>query len=315
MEILKIESKNVKINTRSIKPGLIIEIRIKYAEGFEMPVSVSGLLQTSDGKEIALLSEYPRNLSKKKFNLITLEQNPNRYDGFSYFELHCALDEHSIEYIESMRHKNPQKDVKLGLMLEIKHMVTGLNLRNTVQQFNLLHITSQEAYQEILISHGEWINKFSGPLGIGNFTLLEINEDILQTIYDKFNPDDEKFDKLREKILKSMEVLKSMNLQLKKGEWDLVIRQSREFFELNKLGKNNTLESELKNLYVQRNETDVGFKDFYEALFSMFKYISKFIHEIDENGNPHKKPIAKSEDAYFIYATCVSALRIVVGKL
>lgn len=314
MEILKIESKNVQINTRSIKPGLIIEIRMKYTESFEMPISVNGLLQTSDGKEIALLSEYPRNLSGKKFNLRTLEQNTNRHDGFSSFELYCTLDEHSIEHIETIRHKDPQKDVKLGLMLEIKHMATGLNLKNTIQQFNFLHIASQEEYKEVLISYSEWINRFSGPLGIGNFTLLEINEDVIQSIYDKFNPNDDKFDKLREKILKSIDVLKNMNTQLKKGEWDLVIRCSREFFELNKLGKNNTLEADLRQLYKVRNGSEVGFQDFYEALFSMFKYISKFIHELDETGNPHVKPIARSEDAYFVYSTCVSALRLVVGK-
>ena len=106
-----------------------------------------------------------------------------------------------------------------------------------------------------------------------------------------------------------------MESKIRSGDWDLVMRFSREFFELLKFGKNSQIETDLKALFKLRNGSDIGFDNFFKAILELFEYISKFIHEKNKQGSLHVKPTPASEDAYLIYSLCANILNLIVQKI
>jgi hypothetical protein len=306
----------ISVNKKSIKPGLFIDVGIDYFENSEILISYEGLLKSENGMELTQIWQYPSRAYHGTQNLKTLNPNEKNKKGIIRVKLFAQLDEHIIEHIEKCRHENRNKDVCFIVDLKVKYQTTTYNLREQNQRaFNLLTLKDEDLSSSFTIPQSDWVHKFSKDLNIGNYILLEFNEANLESIHEKFTNVEESFDDLKNKLLKSKKILERMCDYLRIGDWDAVMRHSREFFELFKLGKNNPIESQLKEMYKARNGSDIGFQPFYEAICNMFNYISKFIHELDKSHNLQIKPTAKSEDAYFAYSTCISVFKIILGKI
>lgn len=107
---------------------------------------------------------------------------------------------------------------------------------------------------------------------------------------------------------------------IQKGEWESIMKLSRELFELlhfkNKSNLDQKIKSELEKHYEDRHGTKVGFNELYEGITKLFHHASKFIHEKEESGrNFNIKPTGKIEDAYFVYALSINTLNLILTKL
>lgn len=313
---MELTIQEISANTKSIKPGLFIDVAIDYYVSSEILISYEGILKSEDGMELVQIKQHPSRGYHTQMNLATPNQIEKKTKGLIRLKLYAQLDEHIIEHVEKCRHENLNKDVSFTVDLKVKYQTTTFNPREMLQRaFSLLTLKDEDLSSSFNIPQSDWINKFSKDLNIGNYILLEFNQANIELIHKKFNALGESVDDLKNKLLRGKNILDRMSDLLRKGEWDSVMRNSREFFELFKLGKGNPIEAELKEMYKVRNGSELGFKPFYDAIFNMFEYISKFIHELDKSHNLQIKPTAKSEDAYFAYSTCISVFKIILGKI
>lgn len=306
---MEFQINNIQINNQAIKPELLIDINLKFYKNTHMPFLIDGVLISEDHKDLATIKEYS-SFSNNSINLRSKDQS-NNDKGTRNILLHSKLNEYIIDYIESTRQSNKDKDVIFTIKLKVKYFSTTFDSKNSIYQFNLLTYDEKIIQKSYNIPQSEWVKNYAKGLGIGNYVLLEFNHNSITNLEEYFGSQEN----LRNKLIQAKSILADMKSNLVKGEWHLVMTYSRSFFELFKLGSNNSIEPELKQLYKNRNGSELGFEDFYNAIFYMFQFISKFNHELDKSDNLQIKPTAQAEDAYFTYSTCLNAFYIIKKKI
>lgn len=313
---MELEIRDLEVSSKSLRPEFLISIGIKFEAHKEIPFLVSGILYSDSGKEISTLIEHPDCPPDKDIALHPIDQITTKSEGYLKLVMKCELNEFAINHIEETRHRKSDKDVILQTRVYIKYFTTTFKTRPT-HAFDLVNFKTKVLIQPIKITQSDWIKDYAKKLNIGSYLLLELPEISLDRINSRFNnylkPD--ALGNLKEKMIKSLGILEAMKSFLEKGDWDSVMKQSREFFELFKLGKKNPIEPELRKIFIDRNGTDVGFQDFYDSIHHMFEYSSKYIHEFDKSKNLHLKPKAKGEDAYFALSFCINILNSLVHKV
>jgi hypothetical protein len=75
------------------------------------------------------------------------------------------------------------------------------------------------------------------------------------------------------------------------------------------------LKDKLKVLFLNEQHTEEGFNDFAKAIFHFHQFISKYIHEKDQEGNFIPDVIPTKEDAYFAYTLSISLLNVIGKKI
>lgn len=322
---MSIQILNVATNLSALQPELIIDLKVTYYNQCQIPTNVRGRLIARDGKILANLEEY--DYSDRRSLLLN---QSNRKDKFHVqnqdqvrLKVSAPLSAMALAYIEKMRDKDAEKNVYLKVQLLIDYFTdnSDAKLRNQLANYNdpLLKVDTEQAFAEITISNSDWINKYTYDLGYGKFLLLELESPDVNNDLSNFKKLPKKYTSIKtnfvQRYAKLHEYLNQMSKEIKSGEWDLVMRYSREFFEHLKLGKNSLIETELRELFQYRNGTDTGFTEFYEGLLSMFEYSSKFIHGTDKKNQLQEKPKAMKEDAYFTYSLCVNILNLISKKV
>ncbi len=325
---------NLKINRISLdgnflKPTLLIDLEIEYYSSYEIFTSITGYLGIENGKKICEVKEksnshnYNRNRQTLNFRNDVPDTFNNSKDRMS-FQLIGSLDYESIHHIESIRLKNLDKSINFYLILDItKIYQTDKRRLDLVGAFNTAAISQEiENYHaNYAIAQSDWVQKFSSPLGIGKYILVQLKTLEAEDLRERFqnSPYETIRVNLFEKYERIVKRLHHMEDKIKSGEWDLVLRYSREVFELLKLGdpqkRDPQVEADLKNLFKLRNGSEVGFDEFYKGILELFKYSSKFVHELDPSLQLHDKPNARSEDAYLAYSLCISLVNLIVAKI
>ena len=299
---------SIQIKDQAIKPGLLIDVNLEFYENAQLPFLIEGVLISENHKDLATIKEYS-SFPNDLVSLSSKDQSDNKKRNRKIL-LHSELNEYTIDYIESTRHSNNSKDVIFIVKLKVKYFSTTFNSKNSTHQFSLLTYDEKVMQESYSIPQSDWVKNYAKGLEIGNYVLLEFNHDSITNLEEYFGSQEN----LRNKLIQAKSILADMKSNLVKGEWHLVLTYSRSFFELFKLGKNNSIEPELKRLYKIRNGSELGFEDFYKAIFHMFQFISKFNHELDKSDNLQVKPKAQAEDAYFTYSTCLNAFYIIKKK-
>jgi hypothetical protein len=61
--------------------------------------------------------------------------------------------------------------------------------------------------------------------------------------------------------------------------------------------------------------SEVGFQHLLNSIYNLFEFISKYIHDKDQQQQLNPTPIPLKEDAYFAFALSVGLLNIIGKKI
>ena len=306
-----------RVKKEGIAPELVFEVGIPLAYGWEVPLSISGFLAIESFGKIADLKETDMfHHSKGDYLLYSESYNRNFEEKYWKLKFSVTITFEILNCIENCRMKNSSRDVNfylkfIGRKLRIEHSSSNPNNRHQ-------YIETNEWVGDFKIPQSKWIENYSNQLGVGKYLLVEFKRPDFDTINKAITESSNK--KIRDNFVEVFDKLdyeiSEIEDRLRKGDWESVMRHSREFFELLKVGQNNELKEGLKELFLLRNRSDVGFDDFFKSIQTLFDYTSKHIHYRAKQGNNLQvKPIPQYEDAYMAYTLCISLLNLIIHKL
>jgi hypothetical protein len=310
MNNLQISS--LSVEAKAIIPTLLVTVRYSFSYGREALIGISGELRAADGTMIGQIVECQQSDNKGQY-LIPHEdiKNNDGPENSAQTTLVCLLSKAAIEHIEHLRSNAPQQSVHLHFKFRLRRMelpasllqpkILGLN-----NPFVGIHIQREELSHTIVQSN--WINDFAGPLGIGDFVLIE-----LAIPKNEVPPQWEKV--FRHLVKAAVDMREAMI----RHDWNQAIIVSREFLESIKfdlrLRERARIKAELKAIFTRQGYSDEAFDNLYLGVLHLFDYASKFVHRIDRGGNYFTKPLANREDAVLMYNLVISILNLLNRKL
>jgi hypothetical protein len=239
------------------------------------------------------------------------EKNSKVEETKNYIDFYFTLTEKALEFIEDCRSKHKKNNVELKLKLYIKVFTTTISLGNMVgtqpsavlyslktDSDTLLEMEVREAITAFNIPQSTWVQDFLPLFGRGKYLLLEIPQ--ITSVNGK--------DVLIDRINGAIESLRSIEKELLAGEWNQVMKESRELIEL--LNNNS-----FKDYLIETGYTDEAAGHFTNGIKELFSFSSKFIHKIGTDKQLNKKIEASKEDAYMVYSLCANGVNLIARKM
>jgi len=315
----------------------------------ESILAVDGLLLAEDGKIVASLSQFEYNLGRGTHEMGRIGALGTQHDKDIQRQRDCSisviafLSNEALNHIDNVRDKNRKKDVVFKLRLRVRTLISQARIpplhlvgpkEHTLAPFrekdesiltykyehdyhppveNLWVISGggtpgpiflevRDVYQEIpkTIASSDWVNDFAPQLGIGRFITIELPLPSPVAINKEF----------AERLNKATETLQKMEEEVKKGEWNEVIQNSRPVAEL--------LRDEVmvSSVLAKHGFTEEATGSLLGTIRNLFDYSSKFIHKVEKDGTIIPAEIkAEKEDAYLIYSVSIGLLNLLTQKV
>lgn len=336
MRIDKIESRPVQ---ESINPELEFDVEIFIQEKYEVPIEITGHLFSDENKKLA--------------NIYECMYEPNRTIGLSardgsdvrggklVIKMIAPLNHKVLDYIETLRTKNPKSDVILNLDIFIKTLVSKTNLSNMfLMKLEELSSKLPENYRNAETVFYQYRSRFSTSTnnmwilsGDGSPTFIQIesrkfnNKVVISSsdwihdycpvfqigrfsVFEYLMPDyTEGAGDVEERLNESINALGKMEENMIKGEWNQVIEDSRAVWELLRN------QADIKDLLMKDGYTEQAFEDLNESFKQLFNYSSKFHHREDREKNIMPEIKASKEDAHLIFATSMAIVNLISKKM
>ncbi len=326
----------IKAYEKSVNPSLQISITIYYSES-KIPLSLEGEVLSSDNTHLANFcstSSMPQQTQD-----INLFDNSYRNSSNQPYnsDVIVNLSKEALGHIGKMREKNINKDVELRINLKIKYLISNVLIShlflssqydpniNSIKQcpviydntrgdtyapvgdMNILSGNNGKSFLKLktdnfnesyIITASDWINNYAPKLGLGKYIILEIPEpDILE---------EEKFQEL-------ISIKDKVKLHLDQGNWNDAISNSRMVYEL--LSKEKDLMESLKNSFANQCFSDEAIENFFNGIYGLFNFTSKFDHILNQNKEFQQCPIANKEDAYMSYSIISNLINMISKKI
>lgn len=308
---MEIKANSFSIDQNSSIPALTIYFEMQYYSGEEAPLSVSGRMLLDDLKVVSLLSEnYIVNgttyeLNSKDHPL--LKKTDARADKYGFY-LTAPLSKESIAHIESVREKDADKSVNLNFDLLVKYFSTKSKV-HPIASPTFLTLKVSRIKTDLRISEPTWLKTCAPYFEIGNFLLLELR------IPDRVTSN-EFWHNLYSAAANNVH---EMERYIRIGDWENTLREARRFFENIKIGDSKTGNTEFKKefnkLMAAAGHTPEGIGNLHDAIWQLFEFTSKYVHEKDKNGNLKPIIVTSKEDAYFAMSVCVGLLNLIGRKI
>lgn len=309
---MEIKAISFSVDQNSAIPALTFFFEIQYVNQEEAPLSISGRMQTDDLKVVSFLSENfvvqgtSFDLNAKEVSLTTSNRNiPIFKHGF---HLTAPLSKESISHIESVRNKDTDKSVNLNFDLVLKYFTTKSRVY-PIPSNTFLTLKVNRVKSNLRIDQANWLKTCAPYFEIGNFLLLELQ------IPDKVLVD-EFWSDLYQALIRNV---KEMEGYLRNGDWENVMRTARRFFENIKIGDpkpgHREFKEEFQNLMIADGHSIKGVDNLLTAIWNLFDFTSKYVHEKDEQGNLKPIIVTAKEDAYFAFSISVGLLNLLGRKI
>lgn len=332
MRIDKIEVMPVK---DSINPELLFEIEFFIQRRDEIPVEISGSIFSDENKKIANIHEVIHDPNRR---IELSARNNERYEEEKLVIKSLASLNHKVlDYIETLRTKNPKGDVILNLDIFVKTLNSRTNLSNLnlfemkgtqgfpegskgvyylyqskffTSQTNMwilsgdgsptfIEIKNNNFKNKVVIRSSDWIHDYCPVFQIGKFSVFEY-----------LLPDyAEGSGSIEERLNESINAIKRMEENMIKGDWNGVIEDSRAVWELLRN------QDEIKGLLMRDGYSEQAFIDLNESLRQLFNFSSKFHHKEDKGKKIMSEIKASKEDAYLIYAMSMNIVNLISKKM
>lgn len=310
---MDLKNTTITVDTQALTPTLTIRIDLEFGYKIEAPISISGRLLSSDGKVISYINEHQINsdnsygvniLTRTEKDKIYREKTTNSY----YAQLTAILSPKAIEHIEIQREKDHEKAVKFSIDLVVKYIDIPTEPPNLTGD-SIIRLQVKRQYNNIVIKQSDWVKNYAPLLGIGNFLLLELQI-----------PDDKKVTEFwKELYAKLTHNLKDIETCLRVGDWQKAMFFARKFYENAKIGDNKKAHGKFKDefnkLMAKDQHSQEGIDELYTAIWKLFEFISKYVHDKDKDGNLNPLPISTKEDAYFAYSIALGLLNLIGRKI
>lgn len=343
IEILNIQPLN------SIEPAFRIIVKKDYELKKGSIIHVSGLLlsednkilsQVIDARESTVTSSYPINIGDIIAQGTSTDEELNRKRE-QEISLIAFLTRETVNYLETIRERNPKKDVILTLRLKVRRLVPNALVTPLYEKQPLEYTLNQKRAETIIvyeqnpqyssnrknlwvisgdtspkflkveddieeiklkpIASSDWIHDYCPSFNIGKYMIIEVP--LVETIVGT--------GELIERITDATKSLDKMREGLMACEWNRVIEDSRGVFELfRKYGA-----TWVKDILIRDGYTDMAATDLVKAIDNVFDYSSKFHHRTDVGGKTIMPEVkASKEDAYLIYTTAMSLVNLLARK-
>lgn len=306
---MEIKVISFSVDQNSAIPALTFFFEMQYVNGEEAPLSISGKVQTDDLKIVSFLTENYI-VQGTSFDLNTKEPSTKSHNkSFIHgFHLTAPLRKESINHIGSIRNKNTDKSVNLNFDLVVKYFTTK-SIVYPIPSSTLLTLMNARIKTHIRIDQSEWLKTCAPYFEIGNFLLLELR------IPDKVLVNDFWSD-LYQALVNNVQ---EMEGYLRKGDWENVMRTARRFFENIKIGDSKPghreFKEEFQKLMIADGHSIKGVENLLTAIWNLFDFTSKYVHEKDEQGNLKPIIVTSKEDAYFAFSISVGLLNLLGRKI
>lgn len=294
---------------KTLEPELYVQAKFHYSGVSVIPLEVTGYLFINDIK-ISNFSTYEFGKGILE-NLVPMNQSREIDKEFAVTFL-APLSRQAIEELNSSRSKNPRGEVLMGFKFSFKCIESSFESMNltyneskstvvTIPNGSLLQYRVYPSNYEVKISASDWLHDFYSHLGLGRFIVVElpIPELAVKT----------KKDNLNMRINEALQSFGEMRIAYEKMDWNLVIKESRPIWELNRK------QAEISNLLKNEDYSEAAVQSFNALLQSLFDFSSKFIHKEDKSKEVMSYSKASKEDAVLVYSMAASILNLIGRKL
>ncbi len=316
---MKIRKVTIEPKSDTLTPCLVVYVEVESEYQTEGLISICGTLKV-DGKILCELNETLKGYNNLNYNIllnlsddqkqimIKNNSNPINYTA----TMPAFLSPKAIEHIERKREKNAQKSIEFQMEFIVKYLRNPVinEYSNNISALANQIITENQ-YETFTINQSDWTQKYTKPLGIGDFILLELklpeNGNIQIPVFWV-----ELYNKLSENVA-------NMHKYIVLGDWENTMFHARKFLENARLGSNlsaiQPFQTAFTELMTSNNHSQQGIDNFYEGIRKFFDFMSKYIHDRNQAGQIVPTPICKKEDAYFAYTLAVGLLSFIGNKI
>jgi|GEM_PF-1717085 len=328
--------------TQSVVPAIKLTIRETVSYN-EILLRLDGIVLSDDNKFVANLIPLTTKPSQVRIDIRSLGDFSSTNQTTYINDMIFILDKKALDYIEEARFANKKRDVvlkfdfneirlthnlKIGLYNKVRFpqfpnqdsivSVTSpmqadqsdMNLRMLVaEQSNLFVYNFSNSIVSYTIRASDWVNDFQGPLGLGNFLVVEIPQpETLNVPRTTLTQEQQDF---ADRLQKASEILKSMELELNKGEWGNVVEKSRGLLELLRRDMKGIIKKMIAST-TSMDEQKAG--SLTESIDKLFGYASDLHHIVDSEGKAKDVYTGGKEDAYLVYSISTSLVNLLTRK-
>lgn len=299
-------------------PTLRFTVTIDYQFRYTIPLGVFGHAKTEKGVIIGQLQ--PVGFSQNATHDGVLPRsNQNENTQRRPYTLDCRLTSRGVDALMDAREANPKKDVIVTLELVARFLLpkyrigpSGLTMgppmgnENTVnaEQTNwgpgIAEIKGEVLQVSVKIPASDWANEFAPAFGVGRFLVVELP--LPSSPGQAPTP-------LGERVASAFDAVRTMEADLRSGNWTDCVQHSRAVMELLKLPE------ELKALLVSDGLSEPAADDVLKSVRGSFDFTSKFIKRVErDSGGVNPTLTAKKEDAFFVYSNSVTLVNLLAAK-
>ncbi len=307
-----ITNATVEADKSSIEPKLNFTIEFNYSKNAESFISFQGILKSRSGRVLAVIESGIDSIRNTTHSSILIpipamgriEEKPPIETKYTR-SFYCYLSPKALDFLENERLSWEPHDVLLKIELECVLLKRG-QVRHDIE----LEIVNSHVAYEVKIPQSDWLSKFSPHLGIGNFLIVEIPKFTDEIDIHSSHP-------WAEKVARAKIRLDKMHKELTQGDWQEVMRVSRDFWDNFKIKKDDTESLEnIKSLFRLENHSDEGLEDLRNSIWYVHEFSSKYIHDMDKKRkNLNPIPEARKEDAYFMYMWTMGFINLISEKI
>jgi hypothetical protein len=322
----------------SVPPSIKLNIE-EDVEDDVLFLKVDGSVFSDDGKYLTNLVQLSSKPVEKRVRIQGVSENQKyqstRYEGEFLF----VLDSKLLDHIEDIRQKNLKKDVLFKFDLSVtrlRHNIrmgdytprplrgdeqyilstigrsfranANLNMLvpgsvNTGNEELFVYSVHQITLTHTIVASG-WERDFQQPLGVGKFVVVDFSEQNLTSLAEKPLTEIERG--FSDRLTKAYRILPKMEQQVRLGNWETVMVQSRELVELFKKDVTSFIKELVSKTTHLEEKNTLSFTDF---IGKLWEYANNFHHSVDK-GKISPDYIVGKEDAYLTYviSSCLVGL-------
>ncbi len=324
----------------TIRPAIDFTVTILTSKLKDIiPISLNGVIRTEDGKVLSNI--YPIDEENTMWTIKIQREGTTYNQDAINFKCRVDLEEIALEHIERLREKNRKHKVQLTFDLNViqlqasigwsylsRRSITTANGEKvdtyvydsegaksssdsakpiTVWNEEYLQIQRRHIREVREISDSDWIVDYLPVLQKMNYLLMEVPE------IAPLNLADDNLKEFADRLKTATDKLKNIQVKLREGEWDVVVKECRGVYE--DLKKGFPFNNNLKELISK--DTGIPSKNLNDLVIFLdksFDYDEASHHYRTPEGDEIKLMIHK-EDAYFSYLRLLGIVDMLNSKI
>lgn len=264
-----IKVKDISPKSNSILPMMEMTFIYDYYTNRNLPIYFDGYL-LFQGKQIGRIVN---GITSQDLRLKPSE--PDHYHEEVHFKCDIELSKESVSFIHEKRNLLPNQDVDLNGKIQFRNLkFYGAEIEARIISEHI----------QVLIHSSDWISKFAPVLGLGSFSIIEVDHTSL-------------FSSLRDEQDEPLfPLIWSINESYRNGDWIEVIFNSRKLLEI---VKNQA--TEIASYASNNINTDEYGRDLNALINSGFQLISKYQHTHSRKKEEINLNVTKSDAQMALY--------------